>query len=308
MNKVREDHHGRPMVRRGPAPRGRAFPTALLMAGLALVALAVNLRPGALPLYDGVVVIEPYRFLHPLAGQAGNPTAASLRLPLAGGPAPPIDAGTAESPPQAQLVIGPGALVLPAGSSTLTVSIRAVDPPSAPGSGRIEGNVYAFTLSTDGGNPVTLGAGQVASIVLRAPLGAPTATIERYVAGVWRALATTAAGLPDTYVSNTDALGELALVSGSHAPGETILAPSGPATSQLPPTPSPASAGPPTTSASSVGASSSSARPTTGPGTAAGGPPIALIAGLVALTLIGALALLASARRRPPPRSGRLGG
>jgi hypothetical protein len=55
-----------------------------LVGGLGLTALGAGLGvQRSLPLYDGVVVVEPYRYLQPTSGQRGDPTSASLDLALA---------------------------------------------------------------------------------------------------------------------------------------------------------------------------------------------------------------------------------
>jgi hypothetical protein len=284
-----------------------------LVGGLGLTALGAGLGvQRSLPLYDGVVVVEPYRYLQPTSGQRGDPTSASLDLALAGAPPPPIEAATTESPPQAQLIAGPDSLVPPTGSQSLKVSIRAVPPPGAPSSGEIEGNVYAFELTTDVSGAVTVDAGQLVSIVLRAPSGSPAATIERYANGVWEPLATEAAGLPDMYIANVTAFGEMALVSGKHAPtssqgnGGAAPTPSIPlpsatqtarASSTAPPSAAPSA--PPTAPASA------SPGPIAAPSASGGVSPLILAVGLAVLVALIALGMAVGRRRAPP--SGRLG-
>ena len=57
--------------------RSRALGWLAIGVGLGL-ALAVQVRaPVGVPLYDGVVTAEPYRYLHPTGGQVGDPASAS---------------------------------------------------------------------------------------------------------------------------------------------------------------------------------------------------------------------------------------
>ncbi len=89
-----------------------------LGAGLGLIALAQLAAPfGSPPLYDGVVVQEPYRYLSPGPGQLGSPTSYRSTLPVTGIASPVFVAATTESPPQAQLIAESGAFVLPPGAT-----------------------------------------------------------------------------------------------------------------------------------------------------------------------------------------------
>src|SRR5439155_670744 len=88
----------------------------------------IVLKLAGVPLYDGVVVAEPYRYLHPTGGQAGDPTSATDEKPVSGNQSPFFAAATEESPPQAQLVAMDDAFQLNPGSTHLNVSITAVDP------------------------------------------------------------------------------------------------------------------------------------------------------------------------------------
>ena len=70
-----------------------------VVLGLALLAVCVPLV-GRRPLYDGVVVTEPYRFLDPGEGEAGSPASFSDVFDVFGGQSPILSAGTGESPPR----------------------------------------------------------------------------------------------------------------------------------------------------------------------------------------------------------------
>src|SRR6202008_1664103 len=84
----------------------------------------------SLPLYDGVIVQEPYRYLAPSSGQAGSPTSYAGTQPIHGATSPAFVAATTESPPQAQLIAPAGAFVVPAGVTALSISIQPVAVPA----------------------------------------------------------------------------------------------------------------------------------------------------------------------------------
>src|SRR5207248_2847048 len=97
-----------------PGPRAGAL--IALGAGLVLIAVArISEGPSPAPLFDGVVNQEPYRFVSPAPNQPGSPTSFHATEPVAGDKSPQFVAATTESPPQAQLVAGPGAFPLLAG-------------------------------------------------------------------------------------------------------------------------------------------------------------------------------------------------
>ncbi|HUG30994.1 MAG TPA: hypothetical protein VMQ65_10835, partial [Candidatus Limnocylindria bacterium] len=102
------------------------------LAGGAL-ALAVQVAaPVGVPLYDGVVVQEPYRYLHPTGEQAGSPASFSSTPAVSGSVSPNVIAATTESPPQAQLIAQEGAFVLSASATGLQVSVAPIEAPPPP--------------------------------------------------------------------------------------------------------------------------------------------------------------------------------
>src|SRR5260221_2080498 len=191
---------------------------ATLAAGLAIVAAAQILAPlHAPPLYDGVVVEEPYRYLSPGPGQAGNPTSASVVKPLEKGESPALSAPTAESPPQAQLIAPTGSFAVPSGTTDVRISITPVAPAPADS---IVGNAYRLAVTNQAGVAVPLATGSLPTLVLRAPPEASDVRIVQLVGGAWQELATQSAGQPSAYLANIGALGDFA-IRGSVTPSGT---------------------------------------------------------------------------------------
>src|SRR6185312_5912875 len=134
--------------------RERTLGGLALLAGLGL-AVAVQVHaPVGVPLYDGVIVPEPYRYLHPVADQPGDPTSAEATKQAQGNKTPVFAVATDEQPPQAQIVAMADAFELPAGATALHITITPVDPTVQPTQGAIAGNVYRFVITTPDGQAV----------------------------------------------------------------------------------------------------------------------------------------------------------
>lgn len=190
-----------------------------LLAGLAVMAVAQLAAPlGSPPLYDGVVVQDPYRYLAPGPGQVGSPTSFLTPLPVEGTTSPRFIAATSESPPQAELIAPPGAFVIAAGVTTLAVSIDPVEAPAPPTAGTIAGNVYRFAVADQKGANLAITQGTVPTLILRAPDGVIDSTIARNSGGAWQALPTKSAGQPGMFLTNVTELGDFALIA-APAPG-----------------------------------------------------------------------------------------
>ena len=187
-----------------------------------LVAVALQLSaPVRVPLYDGVVVNEPYRYLHPTGSHAGSPTSTAIDVPVVGETSPAFAAATSENPPQAQLIAQQGAFTLPTGSISLHVSITPIEAPPPPADGVIAGNVYALAVTDQTGAPLTATqCDGCLSLSMRAPEGTDTGTLERYDNGTWTALETLPVGVVSMFQANVAALGDVAvIVKGSSTPG-----------------------------------------------------------------------------------------
>jgi hypothetical protein len=188
---------------------------ALVLVG-AVLALAIQVAgPVGVPLYDGVVVQEPYRFLHPAnADQAGDPTRYEETKVVGGDVSPQFAAATGEQPPQAQLIALGNAFQLTAGATDLRIVVEPVDPPAPPASGSIAGNAYRFVVADQAGNPITPKACEgCLSMVLRAPDGTGEATLMRYSNEGWTKVETIHAGTTGLYQTNPTALGIYAVVT-----------------------------------------------------------------------------------------------
>ena len=205
------DRHLAPIRRSMDHRRGWA----LVLVGAAL-ALAIEVAgPVGVPLYDGVVVQEPYRFLHPAnADQAGDPTRYEETKLVGGDVSPQFAAATGEQPPQAQLIALGDAFELTAGATDLRIVIEPVDPPAPPASGAIAGNAYRFLIADQAGNPINPKACEgCLSMVLRAPDGTGDATLMRYSNEGWTKVETIHAGTTGLYLTNPSALGIYAVVT-----------------------------------------------------------------------------------------------
>ncbi len=187
----------------------RSTGLASLVAGLAVIALVQLLVPARRPpLYDGVVVEEPYRYVDPAGAEAGNPTAYAGSEPVTGSVSPALAAATNESPPQAQLIAQAGAFAITSAISELDVSITpaAPDPPDS-----VLGNAYRFAVAAPDGTAVGIRGDSFVTLALRAPAGATGVTIVKLVDGAWQPVPMMDSGQPDIYLANVDALGEFAV-------------------------------------------------------------------------------------------------
>jgi hypothetical protein len=171
-------------------------------------------HPVGIPLYDGLPIQEPYRFLHPSGDQLGSPGFFHDELAISGGTSPTVTAFTSENPPQAQLIGQKGAFTLTAGATTLIVSIAPVDAPAeVPDAGRIAGNVYRFAVTDQAGTPMSVAScSACVTLRLRAPDNVGEAVLKRYADGAWHDIDTIHEGVGGTYVTNVLALGDYAVV------------------------------------------------------------------------------------------------
>jgi hypothetical protein len=196
-----------------------------LIAGLAWVALVQVAAPAyGPPLYDGVVVVDPYRWLSPPPGRPGGAQGASSEVPVIDRKSPLVAIATPEQPPQAQIFAAPDAFPLPPGTKSVHVSITPIPAEGAPADGHIAGNVYRITVASQDGTPLTAPASARVSVVLRGPEEVVDATIERFRGGSWQPLQTSPAGLGGMFLAVVTEFGDLALVeaggAASTSPGE----------------------------------------------------------------------------------------
>lgn len=185
----------------------------VLAVGLVMMGMAQVVRPVAVPLFDGVVVVDPYRYLSPPAGEAGSPTSAKSTLPIEAGKSPSFAVYTSETPPQAELLAKGGELAVGAGTTSVTVTIDPIQPPAVGSPGSMAGNVYRIAVTDQSGAALALLPSQSITLAVRGPAGvAVDAAIARYDAGAWQLRPTGPSGLQDLFLTNVDSFGDFALL------------------------------------------------------------------------------------------------
>jgi hypothetical protein len=178
--------------------------------------------PVILPLFDGLVVNDPYRYLSPPIGADGSPSSAAVTLPVSGNASPAFAVYTSETPPQAELLAHGGELAIGVGSTSMKATIDPIPPPSSSSGGTVAGNVYRLTVTDQAGAALAFVPGQTMTLAMRGPAGIPaSAVIARLVDSTWQPLPTNPSGLQDLFLANTDALGTFALL------GTVVAPPSG---------------------------------------------------------------------------------
>jgi hypothetical protein len=211
---------------------------AILVAGFILLTAAHVARPlGSLPLFDGVGVVEPYRYLDPPPPDPGatplpsDPTSYREPTNIKNDQVPATFAGTTENPPQAQMFTSGPAFDVPPGTTQVIATVAPVQNSVAPPNGTISGNVYQFSLTTPDGTEIPVSAGKSVSIVLRIPHDVPNVTIDWFDGQRWQPQRTEPLGVPFLYKTNATRLGFFALVvpsagtSPAPAPSGQTLAP-----------------------------------------------------------------------------------
>lgn len=185
---------------------------ATLALGATLAALAQVVLPIGAPLYDGVTVQEPYRFLEPAPNHAGSPGSFSRDYPVSGGQSPDITALTTENPPQAQLIAQAGTFAIPSGVATIHVSITPVASATAPAAGQVSGNVYRIEVTDPSGQPIPVAGSHRPTLAMRAAGLLADATIARLGDGTWQRLDTVADASLAIYTTDPAVLGDFAVV------------------------------------------------------------------------------------------------
>ena len=206
-------------ARRAERPSDRQLGWVAVLAGTAAAFALQIVNPVGVPLYDGVAVQEPYRYLRPTGDQPGSPTSFSATVPVTGTESPQITAATLENPTQAQMVALPGAFALTPDVTAFSVSVAPVDPPPSAAGGEIAGNVYRFSIVDQNGTPVMVRACEnCVTLVIRAPEDLTgDARLQRYADGAWTDVETIHAGIVGMYAANPSALGDYAIVTGGSA-------------------------------------------------------------------------------------------
>jgi hypothetical protein len=271
---------------------------ATLAAGLLIVGAAQVAAPIAQPpLYDGVVPLEPYRWIAPPPDHPGGAEGATATVAVKGGRSELVAVATPEMSPQAQVFAVPGALTLPRGATSITVSITPLEPDTSPTDGYIDGNAYRILLTDQAGAAITAEPSQRVSIVLRpADPTLEDATIAQFDGVMWRAIETSPPSMTGGgFLAVVTSFGDFALVARGSSPYPS----STPSTATTPPATSPAPS-------SDIASSVPTPTPVSPPSAAAGssatpGAPVVLAIAAV-LVVVGTMAWVRSRRRRVPYR------
>jgi hypothetical protein len=194
---------------------GRRLGMAAMACGLIVALGAQRLAPLAgPPLFDGVVVIQPYQWLSPPPGLQGGAKSAQQADPVTPGEGGGLAIGTPEQPSQIQVSVSYLDLALTTDTTSIKASIAPVPAPDVrPGNGIVAGNAYQVSLTDEHGTAISLRAGGTATLVMRAPASLANGTIEQFANGAWIQLSTASAGFPDTSYATATSLGLFVLVA-----------------------------------------------------------------------------------------------
>ncbi|MGH2464571.1 MAG: hypothetical protein ACRDGI_03855, partial [Candidatus Limnocylindrales bacterium] len=186
-----------------------------LVLGIVVIGLAQRIAPlTEPPLYDGVYLPQPYVWLVPPAGAKG----AKGSVGVDAGANRLVAVATPEQDPQAQILATSGALVLPAGSTSVDFSIEPVLPERLPADGNIDGNVYRISVTNQDGAALTALASSLVTVVMVSPHTDPDRTIELDLGQGWQAIKTQNQG-PGVWLAVVTQFGEFAVV----APGPATV-------------------------------------------------------------------------------------
>ena len=192
----------------------RARRGAGLLPGAALaLGLVWTTAPGV-PLYDGVgFPDEPYRFVREPPGHRVTkpPTVAAGHVTIRGGRSAAVTAASAESGPQVQFYLAPGALTVAAAGLDVRADPEA--PSAAPPALRIDGNAYRVRVVARPGAPAVFHPGDRSWISMRAtkPTVDPPTFLYRPAPGkAWQRRETVRIG-NDIYVTRLAGLGDYSL-------------------------------------------------------------------------------------------------
>ena len=202
-------------------PARRRLPAGVLLIGLGLTWLAaMSTSVRTAPLFDGVFIEDPYLFVNPPPGAAGDPPSAEATQPVVDGSVPLLAVATTEVPPQAQIIAEADAFAISAGTESVTVSIvpaGATDP-------TIAGNVYRFSVTDPGGASLEIRPGARVTIIVRAPQSDLVAQIARFDGTRWVTIPTELGGLADLFAANITQLGDFAVVVTGATPSGSAVA------------------------------------------------------------------------------------
>jgi hypothetical protein len=202
-------------------PARRRLPARVLLIGLGLTWLAaMSTSVRTAPLFDGVFIEDPYLFVDPPPGAAGDPPSAEATQPVVDGSVPLLAVATTEVPPQAQIIAEADAFAISAGTESVTVSIV----PAGANDPTIAGNVYRFSVTDPGGASLEIRPGARVTIIVRAPQSDLVAQIARFDGTRWVTIPTELGGLADLFAANITQLGDFAVVVTGATPSGSAVA------------------------------------------------------------------------------------
>jgi len=158
-------------------------------------------------LYDGLVPLPPYRWVHPPAGRAGDnqPALAGAATVRLGPPSQAVEVSTDDD--QALITLPRGAIEPRAGETAVKVTIVPLDPATVgvgPGPRRFDGNAYRIEAKyADSAQAAVLTVQP--TVVLRYPVHATL--ILRFDQPAWTALPGQVFTGSQQVLANTDRLG-----------------------------------------------------------------------------------------------------
>jgi hypothetical protein len=200
----------------------RRLAAAVLVAGLGLTWLAQAISPAATaPLFDGIFIEDPYRFVDPPAGADGDPFSGEFTEEVTDGAVPLLAVATAEVPPQAQIIAQADAFEISSDVSSVTVSIV----PSAPSDPDLVGNVYTVSVTDQAGHALTIRPDALVTLILRAPEPDLPAQVARFDGTSWVPLPTEHGGLATLFAANIDQPGDFAVLLPGPSPSAGAATP-----------------------------------------------------------------------------------
>lgn len=196
------------------------LPAGVLLLGLGLswlTAMSPSVRTA--PLFDGVFIEDPYLFVDPPPGAAGDPPSAEATQAVVDGSVPLLAVATNEVPPQAQIIAEADAFAVSAGTESVTVSVV----PAAANDPIIAGNVYRFSVTDADGASVEIRPGARVTIIVRAPQPDLVAQLARFDGTRWVTIPTETGGLADLFAANITRLGDYGVVVTGPTPSGSAL-------------------------------------------------------------------------------------
>lgn len=189
--------------------------TVLVLALVALAGVVAVRPPHAPPLYDGLgFPDEPYRWisLPPGVTSAATQPASTLNAVVDVAATQAQSGFSAEQGPQVAISVSPGALVVPEGTTQVTITATPEAAPPPPPAGALTSNLYRWTVTADRPGPVTIGPDAPVYINLRADVATTQAVVvQRWTGKAWEQVTTRQVGM-DIYAARITDFSPIALI------------------------------------------------------------------------------------------------